>query len=422
MQDDGHVARLVRPRDGRPRGGERLEQVRSRVAVVVPLPHRHHRYVGVEPGEPGGVLVAAAVVRHLQHVDPQQRVGPRQHRLRLRLHVAGEQHAQAAHLHKQHQARVVGGRTLLPRARRLRSGRQHLPGHRPDPSRLPDRRNPRRDARPRGRRRHRRRTVGWVAEAGGEHLVHVLVAEHAGQPTDVVGMEVRQHQGRHLVDLQPVEAPSDRLRVGSGVDHERPPVAGVEHQTVALPDVARHQHPAVRRPARARQRTEHDESHRHDAARRPSTPRQHPARPPAGQHAQQHEDEQCERARAPLDRCRRQPGEVDAHQHDPAAAEAAEQTEEDADRRHDQVRQPAQQPEHGRRRHGGCDRHVGDHRDQAHLPGQPRDHRRADQLRRQGYGDRLRSPARQPPREAVAKRGREEQDPRRREHRQGEAR
>ena len=104
------------------------------MAVVVVLPHRHHRDGGVEPGEPGGVLIAAAVVRHLQHVHTQRRVGPRQQRLRLGLHVSSEQHAHAAHVREQHQARVVGGRSLLPRARWPRAGRQYLPGEVAQPS------------------------------------------------------------------------------------------------------------------------------------------------------------------------------------------------------------------------------------------------------------------------------------------------
>ncbi len=124
----------------------------------------------------------------------------------------------------------------------------------------------------------------------------------------------------------------------------------------------------------------------------------------------------------PLDRRRRQPGEVHAHQHDPGTAETAEQTEQCADRRHQEVHQPAQQPEHRRRSHGRRSRHVGDHRDQAHLARQTGDHGRAGQLRRQGYGDRLRGPPRQPSPEPVTERGREEQDPGRRQHGQGEAR
>jgi hypothetical protein len=360
------------------------------------------------------------VVRHLQHANVQPRVRTGQCRLCLRLHVTGQQHAHAVHLGEQHQARVVGRRPLLTGTQRVCAGPEHLPGHGTHPIDLALRRNPHRHARLRGGRAHGRRTARRVAQPGRQHLTDVLLGQHPLDTAHVVGVEVGQHQHGDGRDPQAVEATEHRRRFGAGVDDDRPSVAGVEHQAVALADVARHHHPAVGWPPRRRQRAQHDQRQHDDRTGGATPSRQHPPRPPAHTDAYQGEKQQRQRLGRPADRGRGQASEVDRDQHDPAAAPPGHQPEQGADRRDDEVHESAHEPEHGGRRHHRRHGHVGDHGDETDLAGQPGHHRRAGQLRRQGYGDRLRGPPRQPSCQPVAERRSEEQDAGRRQHRQRE--
>ena len=79
------------------------------MAVVVVGPDRHQREPGAEREQEVEVLVAAPVVRHLEHVDVQVRQQLREPGLALGLDVAGEQQPHPAHLREQHHAGLVGG-------------------------------------------------------------------------------------------------------------------------------------------------------------------------------------------------------------------------------------------------------------------------------------------------------------------------
>ena len=67
-----------------------------RVAVVVVGADADQHDLGIEGEQPVLVLVGAAVVRQLQHVDLEPRQHPGQARLRVRLDVAGQQDPQPA--------------------------------------------------------------------------------------------------------------------------------------------------------------------------------------------------------------------------------------------------------------------------------------------------------------------------------------
>ena len=73
---DRDVPRLVGPAHLGPGVLEQVERLRRGVAVLVVLPHRDQREPRTETGEQRRVLVATAVVRHLEHVDPQVRRRP----------------------------------------------------------------------------------------------------------------------------------------------------------------------------------------------------------------------------------------------------------------------------------------------------------------------------------------------------------
>ena len=114
-----------------PASRSRSDRAAGRVAVVVVLPHRHQRQPRAERGQPRRVLVAAAVVRHLQHVDPQPGQRRGQRCLRLRLDVPGQQDRAPRDL----RPAAPGWRCwpASPRSRRAGGpGRaDHLPGQRP---------------------------------------------------------------------------------------------------------------------------------------------------------------------------------------------------------------------------------------------------------------------------------------------------
>lgn len=71
--------------------------------------------------------------------------------------------------------------------------------------------------------------------------------EHPGQALDVVGVQVAQDDQRDVVDTEVVETALHLRGVGAGVEHHRSR-PGIEHQPVALSDVASDEGPAVRRP------------------------------------------------------------------------------------------------------------------------------------------------------------------------------
>ena len=114
------------------------------------------------------------------------------------------------------------------------------------------------------------------AAAGGVRRSHLDLphrhrTQDTGQPVDVVGVQVGEHDGSHRTHAQPVEAPAHRLRFRTRCRRPPRPRPGREDQAVALTDVAGHQHPAVGWPAERRHRLQDGDDHEcRTAARRPT--------------------------------------------------------------------------------------------------------------------------------------------------------
>ena len=230
-------------------------------------------------------------------------------------------------------------------------------------------------------------------------------------------MRVGDRDDRQLVDAEPVEAAVDRDRLGADVDEHRRPVARGDDRRVALSDVARHHHPAVRWPTHLR-RPPHAEA---DAERDADDHRRVPGEPPHHHEHERDEDDQQPPRRPPRERGAGQRGREVADREDHADAPPRNGARDPRDRCADQVEEPAGEARHRRGRHQRSGQDVREDRHQRHFARDGRDRRRAGELGgdRDGDGERAppRHPALQPPRE----RRRGQQDPGRRTHRQHES-
>ena len=215
------------------------------------------------------------MVRHLEHVDVAARPGPRPARAwRGRLDVAGQQHPDAGDLDEQHHAGVVGGLPSPgPASRRPAGGHSTWQRHR----------RRRRRVTPYGaatgaQPRPPRERVHLGAPAGGSSSrvtstsPTVAPVEHPGQPVDVVGVEVGEHQQRHPADAEPVEAARRPAR-GSGPASTTTPAPGPARSTSASPwptSQATSTQPS-RRPAGRRRPDQHRDDEQHAQQPRPPT-------------------------------------------------------------------------------------------------------------------------------------------------------
>ena len=119
-----------------------------------------------------------------------------------------------------------------------------------------------------------RQGVRRLARRPERDPTHRPARQRAGEPADVVGVQVRQHHEGQRPDPEAGEAAVDRARVGARVDeHRAARLAGGQHQGVALTDVARHQRPPRGRPPRRHDPGGHEHQQRADEHRR---------RPPRG--------------------------------------------------------------------------------------------------------------------------------------------
>ena len=185
------------------------------------------------------------MVGDLEDVGPQQ-LGPgQQGLLRGQLDVPAEQQHGAGGLDAQHHARVVRRRPLPVDE----PGRpQHPPAQRAHHALLVEGGGRQRDT---GRGRpppHPRRLVVGLGQRGHLHRADGPAPQHAGQPLDVVGVEVREHHEGHPADAEVAQTAVDRVRVGPGIDDHRGRRAGGQHHGVPLTDVADDRDPTRRRP------------------------------------------------------------------------------------------------------------------------------------------------------------------------------
>ncbi|MDT7579126.1 MAG: hypothetical protein QOK35_390, partial [Pseudonocardiales bacterium] len=257
----GDVARPVGAPDRHARVLQAVEQHDVRVVVHVARTdadqHRPRRHGGEERGQ----AVAAAVMRHLQHVGAQRDARREQLRLRGDLDVPAEQHRPRGRDRTEHDRTVVDLRAVV-RVDVLRRALRpdHVQGERgprqPGADRdLHDRRagDRRQPAHPRQRR------PGLVDRADGDRP-HRPSPQRSGETADVVGVQVADHHERQGRDAEPTQAGVDGAVVGSGVvQHRASLLTRGQDQRVTLPDVSGDHRPTGRRPARPHDPRRHED-------------------------------------------------------------------------------------------------------------------------------------------------------------------
>jgi hypothetical protein len=205
------------------------------VAVVVVAAGGDEGQPRVRRGDERRILLSRAVVRDLQHIRFQVGAGREDGALRFGLQVAGEQDPETVELDHHRDAGVVLRRAFIRgrRRRRTRRGqRRHLgrpqrrPAQLPNDALLAERCYADRD--PVLRREIKHPVVLGPRREVRRHLdlVHPPIVEHAGQPADVIGMEMAQHDDRDVLDAKVLQAPIHRGRIRPGVDDNRRTVAG----------------------------------------------------------------------------------------------------------------------------------------------------------------------------------------------------
>ena len=237
--DDGQVALAVGPVHAHPGPRQPGQQPLGRVPVGVVRPHRDQRHAGAAGREEGRIGVRAAVVRNLQHVGAAGRSRTARIRAsasalrspvnRIRTPRCGDPDD-----HRQ----VVG---LRGGGGPLRVGGEHLDRRRCRPSAGPRARGP--CARRRCRRTRRSNAAARSSEGASVPVATtptVAAGERPGEPSRVIGVQVRHQDEREGVDPEPVQAAVDRPDVRPGVDQDAGPGPGG--------------HDEARRPARRRRR------------------------------------------------------------------------------------------------------------------------------------------------------------------------
>lgn len=380
---------------------------------------RHQRHRGAAGRDEPGVGVGAAVVGHLEHVGGQVGAGGDDRGLGLRAEVPGEQHPHPALGGPQHQAQVVGlgsgGRPVRIGGEDLERGPAHGPGL-AGQQHLVDRAHA---------GQHplelRHPLVGRCQRPGRDH-VDRTAGQRTGQPTHVVGVQVRDQHERQAPDTEPVQAAGDEGTVGTGIDQHPLPRPGRQHQRVTLTDVAGDDHGVRERPApgglpdrpadddHPDQRRERQRAQRWPADQRPRRSDQQPR-----------EQHRSPGAGRPPRRAVRHRRRVLGHHHQPAHRPARHPGQHVGSPGPDRLGQRGQQAQHGRGRHRrggqqvGRQRHHADHAGQRGHQG--RGHHPGSAAHREGLGQRTRQPA---PPQLPGPAGSQEHDAGRGRHRERE--
>lgn len=350
---------------------------------------------GVEPPIQLGILVGAAVVRHLhdlhaRHIDQA---------LQLRLRLSSEV-AQKHRPRKTSTGDVEGDAGVVTRFG-ARERTERLPACRADGSCHPDLR--------------RDEACSPVREIVEQSLVRGLrdrTVQHGVRPTDdgrrsadVVQIEVRQYDEVESVHTEARQAGAKRLGIGSGVD-ERDRALRSPERRVALAHVA-HRHLPVRGHGqgardRAHGRLTGDETRDQSdddarCRRRPSPPRR---RDDGHRHRRAHgrEESGSDRAVGPGQVLRRDARGDVGDRGDPGGGHPRQGSESVAQPR--ERRNAGEGSGDGRGRRGGIGEHVGRHAQQRNMGVDEHDQRSAHQLCRQGNGDRQPEGSRHPSRQS----------------------
>ncbi|NIH69995.1 hypothetical protein FB380_004493 [Modestobacter marinus] len=217
-------------------------------------------------------------MRHLEHVGGQVETGRHQARLRLGAEVAGEQHPEAALRGPHDEAEVVGLGTGDGLGR---VGGQHLEVRAADRPPVTGQE----DHVVRTRLGHgpvqlRHPLVVGRQRPGGHHP-DVPPGQGTGEPTHVVGVQVREQHQRQPLHPQSAQAAVDEGRVRARVDQHPLTRAGRQHERIALADVAGH-HDRVRQwpaPAELAQRPADQHDAQQGGERQQAQPGPAPQRP-----------------------------------------------------------------------------------------------------------------------------------------------
>jgi hypothetical protein len=122
-------------------------------------------------------------------------------------------------------------------------------------------------------RLHEPHTGQRIQKRPGDDRTDPAAMQNAGDAADVVEVIVREDQERDVRDCEVVQAPVDRHRVRSGIDHDGRMRSGRKHERVALPDVARDEDPVRCRPSRGHRSDRNQHDHRCGRGRGKRAPR-----------------------------------------------------------------------------------------------------------------------------------------------------
>lgn len=365
------------------------------------------------------MLVGGTMVGDLEDVDRwERRMGPQQPSLGRWFEVAEKQQGGTAlDPYEQRDAGVVGSLrdgTGAEAGAGARDGAgagagagpegcprpQDLPGERPDPAPLP------RSGADHGHPGHSRRSpyeftlVPRLVERRRLHRTDGPAPQHAGQPPNVVRVEMRQKDQRNPGDAQFPQTSVGEFRVGARVHDDGRAGTGRQHRGIALPDIAHRERPARRRPAGdhpgERGRAQHGEQEQQRAeGGRPGMPWQ-----PAGQEHDQGRDCGQQQTAAPAARPARlrprQRRTGASHGGDPPGGPPRAARQQLGDRHGHRGRGESGEPEN----RGRGDRELGNQiardRHQTDSGREDRHDGSAHGLRRGGRGQRLGEPWRHP--------------------------
>lgn len=322
-------------------------------------------------------------MRDLQHVGTEIGPGAEQPLLFLDFRVAGQHQPDAVESRAQHERGVV---RIRPGAGERERRAEHVEVHVPDVDRAADRRGAHRQAELRGDRMHELGAGSGIVEGAGEQRTDAPLPHGAGQPADVIEMEMGQHEQWDGGDLQISQAAVDQYRVGTGVDLHRGMAAGVQHQRVALADVASDENPAGRRPARGDRAHRDQHGDGSDAGRR-----EYPPWPGARRDGDHHYEQQEQRkpardAARPRDGGAVQAAEESRYRDQPPARPPGDPREHDTAGEPHRRQNRRAEPGDRRDAHDRFGEHVRRHCHQAHPAVERGDHGDGDQVRGRGDG------------------------------------
>ncbi|KUJ32737.1 hypothetical protein ADK46_21720 [Streptomyces rimosus subsp. rimosus] len=354
------------------------------------------------------ILVPGTVVGDLEHIHGGQlRMRGRQSLLGHRFEVAQQEERQARGAQQQRDTGVV---RALDRAEGgageggiagVGDGRpQNLPAQRPRAAPLPGRGSDHRHSGGRCRMAYEGGLAGWFGQGRGLDGADRAPAQGAGQPADVIGMEMRENDERDAAYSQVGQAVIDGGRLRAGVHDQGGPLPCAEDQAVALPHVTGHGAPPRRRPADEdageRRRAQHrDQQGQYAEDAQPGSAQQ----PAPHQYACDRDGHEQQRT-APAAR----PAQLRAGQRrsrtgdtgDPLGRPAGTPGQRLSQGRNQRSGGERRETQHGGRGDGQFGQQVAGHGDEADAGGEHHDDGRTDRLRRGCRGDQLGEARRHP--------------------------